>query len=56
MTAHHPFLGDNEGHPVGLSLFENDIAVLKFVNEEDMKCNKKIIWPACLPRKVEIKH
>ena len=56
LTAHHPLLGDNDGHPVGLSLFENDIAVLKFVNEEDMKCNKKIIWPACLPRKVEIKH
>ena len=38
LTAHHPLLGDNQGHPVGLSLFENDIAVLKFENEEDMKC------------------
>jgi len=53
LTAHHPFLGDNDGHPVGLSLFENDIAVFKFVNEEDMKCSKKKIWPACLPRKEE---
>jgi len=53
LTAHHPLLGDNQGHPVGLSLFENDIAVLKFENEEDMKCTKKRIWPACLPRKEE---
>ena len=54
LTAHHPFLGDNDGHPVGLSLFENDIAVLKFANEEDMSCRKKKVWPACLPNKVSI--
>lgn len=53
LTAHHPFLGDNDGHPVGLSLFENDIAVFKFENEEDMRCSNKIIWPACLPSKDE---
>jgi hypothetical protein len=52
LTAHHPFLGDNDGHPVGLSLFENDIAVFKFDNAEDMKCRKKKVWPACLPSKV----
>jgi len=53
LTAHHPFLGDNDGHPVGLSLFENDVAVLKFSNEEDMQCRKKQVWPACLPNKQE---
>ena len=52
LTAHHPFLGDNDGHPVGLSLFENDIAVFKFDNAEDMQCRKKKVWPACLPSKV----
>ena len=51
LTAHHPFLGDNDGHP-GLSLFENDIAVLNFYNTEDMQCRKKKVWPACLPSKV----
>ena len=49
LRAHHPLLGDNDGHPVGLSLFENDIAVIKLEDETEFQCKKKTIWPACLP-------
>jgi len=47
LTYHSPILGNNNGHPSGLSLFENDIAVLK-VNGT-LPCQKRVIWPACLP-------
>lgn len=49
LRAHHPFLGDNDGHPVGIALFENDLAVLKVEDESQMKCRRKAVWPACLP-------
>merc|ERR1711936_950548 len=47
LTAHTPILGENNGHPSGLGLFENDIAIVK-VNGT-LPCKKKEIWPACLP-------
>ena len=50
LTYHSPILGNNNGHPSGLSLFENDIAVLK-VNGT-LPCQKRVIWPACLPTPV----
>ena len=31
LTIHSPILGDNQGHPSGIGLFENDIAVLKVI-------------------------
>ena len=31
---------------------ENDIAVLKVRNPEDLTCTERHIWPACLPDKV----
>ena len=34
---------------MGLSLFENDIAVIKLEDETEFQCKKKTIWPACLP-------
>jgi len=49
LRAHHPILGDNDGHPVGISLFENDIAVIKLEDDTALTCKKKRIWPACLP-------
>ena len=54
MRAHHPFLGDNDGHPVGISLFENDLAVLKLEDDSALNCRRKRIWPACLPSMVRI--
>ena len=50
LTYHSPILGNNNGHPSGLSLFEYDIAVLK-VNGT-LPCQKRVIWPACLPTPV----
>ena len=52
LTAHTPILGENNGHPSGLGLFENDIAIVK-VNGT-LPCKKKEIWPACLPTPVSI--
>ena len=52
LTAHTPILGENNGHPSGLGLFENDIAIVK-VNGT-LPCKKKEIWPACLPTPVII--
>ena len=52
LTAHTPILGENNGHPSGLGLFENDIAIVK-VNGT-LPCKKKEIWPACLPTPVGI--
>ena len=52
LTAHSPILGENNGHPSGLGLFENDIAVIK-VNGT-LPCKRKEIWPACLPTPVSI--
>jgi len=49
LRAHHPFLGDNDGHPVGVALFENDISVLKLEDDSELNCKRKKIWPACLP-------
>ena len=54
LRAHHPFLGDNDGHPVGISLFENDLAVLKLEDDSALNCRRKRIWPACLPSMVRI--
>ena len=34
---------------MGLSLFENDIAVIKLEDETEFQCKRKTIWPACLP-------
>ena len=34
---------------MGLSLFENDIAVIKLEDEAEFQCKRKTIWPACLP-------
>ena len=53
LTAHTPILGENNGHPSGLGLFENDIAIVK-VNGT-LPCKKKEIWPACLPTPVSKK-
>jgi len=53
VRAHHPFLGDNDGHPVGIALFENDLAVLKLEDDSALKCRRKKIWPACLPSMYE---
>jgi len=53
VRAHHPFLGDNDGHPVGIALFENDLAVLKLEDDSDLRCRRKKIWPACLPSMYE---
>merc|ERR550532_2455558 len=49
VRAHHPFLGDNDGHPVGIALFENDLAILKLADDSALRCKRKTIWPACLP-------
>ena len=50
LTVHSPLLGANTGHPSGLGLFEDDIAVLKVNSSWDgMLCEEKKIWPACLP-------
>ena len=35
-----------------VTLFENDLAILKVKKTELLECKKKIIWPACLPNKV----
>ena len=37
---------------LNVTLFENDLAILKVKNPEFLECRKKIIWPACLPNKV----
>ena len=37
---------------LNVTLFENDLAILKVKNPELLECRKKIIWPACLPNKV----
>jgi len=34
-----------------VELGENDIAVIKVKNGESLPCNRKTIWPACLPDK-----
>ena len=52
LTAHSPILGENNGHPSGLGLFENDIAIVK-VNGT-LPCKRKEIWPACLPTPVSL--
>jgi len=51
LTAHSPLLGENDGHPSGLGLFENDIAVIKVdeAEQDKLQCAKKEIWPACWP-------
>ena len=37
---------------VNFTAVENDIAVLKVKNPEDLTCTERHIWPACLPDKV----
>ena len=35
-----------------ISIYENDIAILKVKNPENLNCEQKKIWPACLPNEV----
>ena len=39
---------------INFTAVENDIAVLKVRNPEDLTCTEKHIWPACLPDKVTL--
>ena len=48
LTAHLP--GNNAGHPVGLGLFEQDIAILRLQEPAALECREQQVWPACLPR------
>ena len=34
-----------------MTLFENDIAVMKVKNASTLQCRQDSIWPACLPNK-----
>ena len=37
---------------LNVSIYENDIAILKLESPELLKCEEKKIWPACLPNGV----
>ena len=37
---------------LNISIYENDIAILKVKNPETLRCEQKKIWPACLPNEV----
>ena len=38
---------------LNVSIYENDIAILKVESPELLKCQQKKIWPACLPNRVK---
>ena len=37
---------------LNVSIFENDIAILKLKNPEMLRCEERKVWPACLPNAV----
>ena len=38
---------------LNLTVVENDLALLKVKDPETLECKERIIWPACLPEKVQ---
>jgi len=45
--------GINVRSNLNINFGENDIAVIKVKNGTTLNCKKRIIWPACLPNKIE---
>ena len=39
---------------LNISIFENDIAILKLESPDLLQCQQRKIWPACLPNRVSI--
>merc|ERR1712106_239253 len=50
-TRHTVHAGINLRNLLNVTLFENDIAVIKVKNASDLQCRKDSVWPACPPNK-----